>query len=144
MENEKYIKAKKKVKDIKDFYIHLSVFSVVMVIIIIINIASYATGRSDYANQVNNVLAFPAIFRGALDAAAKDINMEMKLAAAKAIASIVENEIKADYIIPKPFDIRVLPFVALATAKAAVESGVAPAETDLELIEYRAKNILRR
>ena len=103
-----------------------------------------ATGRSDYANQVNNVLAFPAIFRGALDSHAKDINMEMKLAAAKAIASIVENEIRSDYIIPKPFDRRVLPAVAVATAKAAIASGVAPAGTDLDWIEYKAKNILRK
>lgn len=66
-----------------------------------------ATGRSDYPNQVNNVLAFPAIFRSSLDAKAREINMEMKLAAAKAIASIVaESDMRSDYIIPKPFDLR--------------------------------------
>lgn len=103
-----------------------------------------ATGRSDFPNQVNNVLAFPGVFRGALDANATDINMEMKLAAAKAIAAIVENEIRADYIIPKPFDPKVLPAVATAVAKAAVDTGVAPKDTDLDWIEYKAKNILRK
>jgi len=103
-----------------------------------------ATGRSDYPNQVNNVLAFPGVFRGALDANATDINMEMKLAAAKALAAIVENDIRADYIIPKPFDARVLPAVATAVAKAAVDTGVAPKDTDLDWIEYKAKNILRK
>ncbi len=108
-----------------------------------IGIEIIATGRSDYPNQVNNVLAFPGVFRGALDANATDINMEMKLSAAKAIASIVEKEIKPDYIIPKPFDTKVLPAVATAVAKAAVESGAAPKDTDLDWIEYKAKNILR-
>ena len=103
-----------------------------------------ATGRSDFPNQVNNVLAFPGVFRGALDANATDINMEMKLAAAKAIAAIVENNIRADYIIPKPFDSKVLPAVATAVAKAAVDTGVAPKDTDLDWIEYKAKNILRK
>ncbi len=103
-----------------------------------------ATGRSDYANQVNNVLAFPGVFRGALDANAKDINMEMKIAAAKAIALIVEKDIRADYIIPKPFDSRVLPAVATSVAAAAVKTGVSPADTDLDWIEYKAKNILRK
>lgn len=102
-----------------------------------------ATGRSDYPNQVNNVLAFPGVFRGALDANAKDINMDMKLAAAKAIASIVEKELRTDYIIPKPFDARILPSVATSVAAAAVATGVAPADTDLDWIEYKAKNILR-
>ena len=103
-----------------------------------------ATGRSDYANQVNNVLAFPGVFRGALDANAKDINMDMKIAAAKAIALIVEKDIRADYIIPKPFDSRVLPAVATSVAAAAVKTGVSPADTDLDWIEYKAKNILRK
>lgn len=104
-----------------------------------------ATGRSDYPNQVNNVLAFPAIFRGSLDAKAREINMEMKFAAAKAIASIVaESDIRSDYIIPKPFDSRVLPTVALAVARAAVETGSAPSDTDLDLIENKARNILRK
>ena len=103
-----------------------------------------ATGRSDFPNQVNNVLAFPGVFRGALDANATDINMEMKLAAARALAAIVENDIRADYIIPKPFDARVLPAVATAVAKAAVDTGAAPKDTDLDWIEYKAKNILRK
>jgi malate dehydrogenase (oxaloacetate-decarboxylating) len=103
-----------------------------------------ATGRSDYPNQVNNVLAFPGVFRGALDAQATDINMEMKLAAARGIASIMENEVRTDYIIPKPFDKRVLPAVATSVAQAAVKTGVAPIDTDLDWIEYKAKNILRR
>jgi malate dehydrogenase (oxaloacetate-decarboxylating) len=103
-----------------------------------------ATGRSDFPNQVNNVLAFPGVFRGALDANATDINMEMKLAAARALAAIVENDIRADYIIPKPFDPRVLPAVATAVAKAAVDTGAAPKDTDLDWIEYKAKNILRK
>jgi malate dehydrogenase (oxaloacetate-decarboxylating) len=109
-----------------------------------IGIEIIATGRSDYPNQVNNVLAFPGVFRGALDANAKDINMDMKLAAAKALASIVEKELRLDYIIPKPFDVRVLPAVATSVAAAAVATGVAPADTDLDWIEYKAKNILRK
>lgn len=109
-----------------------------------IGIEIIATGRSDYPNQVNNVLAFPGVFRGALDANATDINMEMKLAAAKAIALIVEKEIKADFIIPKPFDAKVLPAVATSVAAAAVATGTAPADTDLDWIEYKAKNILRK
>ena len=103
-----------------------------------------ATGRSDYPNQVNNVLGFPGIFRGALDANASEINMEMKLASARALADIISDEIREDYIIPKPFDGRVLPAVAVSVAKAAVETGYAPKDTDLEWIENRAKNILKR
>ena len=83
-------------------------------------------GRSDYKNQINNVLAFPGIFRGALDCRASDINEEMKMAASYAIAGLVgEEELCADYIIPKAFDRRVGPAVAAAVAKAARESGVA-------------------
>ncbi len=103
-----------------------------------------ATGRSDYPNQVNNVLAFPGVFRGALDCCARDINIEMKLAAAKALASIVEKEVRTDYIIPKPFDDRVLPAVATAVATAAVKTEFASKDTDLDWIEYRAKTILRK
>jgi malate dehydrogenase (oxaloacetate-decarboxylating) len=103
-----------------------------------------ATGRSDYPNQVNNVLGFPGIFRGALDANAKEINMEMKLASARALADTISDEIREDYIIPKPFDGRVLPAVAVSVAKAAVETGCAPKDTDLEWIENRARNILKR
>ena len=84
------------------------------------------TGRSDYPNQINNVLAFPGIFRGALDVRATDINEEMKLAAARALAGIIpDNELSEEYIIPKPFDPRVVPAVARAVAEAAVASGVA-------------------
>lgn len=84
------------------------------------------TGRSDFPNQINNVLAFPGIFRGALDVRASDINEEMKIAAAKAIASLVsDEELAPDYIIPKAFDPRVGKTVAAAVAKAARDSGVA-------------------
>lgn len=88
--------------------------------------AVVSTGRSDYPNQVNNVLAFPGIFRGALDARASDINEEMKLAAAEAIASLVsDEELSAEYILPLAFDPRVRKTVAAAVYKAAKDSGVA-------------------
>ena len=84
------------------------------------------TGRSDFANQINNVLAFPAVFRGALDVRASDINDEMKIAAAYAIASLVSDyELRTDYIIPKAFDKRLKDTVANAVADAARRSGVA-------------------
>ena len=84
------------------------------------------TGRSDYTNQVNNVLVFPGIFRGALDVRASDINEEMKIAAAKAIASIIpDNELSEDYVIPLAFDERVTKLVAAVVAEAARQSGVA-------------------
>ncbi len=84
------------------------------------------TGRSDYANQINNVLAFPGIFRGALDVRARDINDEMKIAAAYAIAELVSpEELCEDYILPAPFDKRVGPAVAVNVAEAARRSGVA-------------------
>ncbi len=84
------------------------------------------TGRSDFPNQINNVLAFPGIFRGALDVRASDINEEMKIAAARAIASLVsDEELTADYILPKAFDLRVGPAVAKAVAQAARDTGVA-------------------
>lgn len=84
------------------------------------------TGRSDFANQINNVLAFPGIFRGALDVRASDINEEMKIAAAQALADLVSpEELCPEYIIPKAFDKRVGPAVAAAVAKAARDSGVA-------------------
>lgn len=87
--------------------------------------AVVGTGRSDFPNQINNVLAFPGIFRGALDVRAKDINEEMKIAAAKAIASLVsDEELSADYIIPKAFDERVGKAVAAAVAEAARKTGV--------------------
>ncbi|HDR6310668.1 TPA: NAD-dependent malic enzyme [Bacillus cereus] len=88
--------------------------------------AIVGTGRSDYANQVNNVLAFPGIFRGALDVRATDITEEMKLAAAYGIANIITDEERnANYVIPNPLDKRVVPSVAEAVAKAAIDSGVA-------------------
>ena len=88
--------------------------------------AVVSTGRSDYPNQVNNVLCFPGIFRGALDVRASDINDAMKLAAAKALADLVpETELCADYILPKAFDPRVRDAVAKAAAQAAIDSGVA-------------------
>ncbi|WP_182201072.1 NAD(P)-dependent malic enzyme [Paraliobacillus salinarum] len=84
------------------------------------------TGRSDYPNQVNNVLAFPGIFRGALDVQASDINEEMKVAAVKAIATLItEADLTPEYVIPNPFDERVSSRVAQAVAEAAIQSGVA-------------------
>jgi len=111
-----------------------------------------ATGRSDYPNQVNNVLGFPFIFRGALDVRARKINEEMKIAAAyslaalakepvpESVASAYENqtfEFGPDYIVPKPFDPRVLVWESVAVAKAAIESGVARINIDLD--KYRKK-----
>ena len=84
-----------------------------------------STGRSDYPNQINNVLAFPGIFRGAFDVRASDINVEMKVAAAEALAGLVGDELSEDYIIPAAFDPRVGPAVAKAVAEAARRSGVA-------------------
>ncbi|MBQ9551807.1 MAG: NAD-dependent malic enzyme, partial [Clostridia bacterium] len=88
--------------------------------------AVVCTGRSDFPNQVNNVLAFPGIFRGALDVRASDINEAMKVAAANALADLIsEDELSADYILPKAFDPRVKDAVAAAVAQAARDSGVA-------------------
>ena len=88
--------------------------------------AVIATGRSDFPNQINNVLAFPGIFRGAFDVRASDINEEMKMAAAGALAGLIsDEELSADYIIPKAFDRRVGPAVAKAVAEAARRTGVA-------------------
>ncbi|MCB0045711.1 MAG: NADP-dependent malic enzyme, partial [Caldilineaceae bacterium] len=107
----------------------------------------FGTGRSDYPNQVNNVLGFPFIFRGALDVRAKSINMDMKIACAKALADLAKEDVPdsvmraygvtslrygREYIIPKPVDPRVLLHVAPAVAKAAMESGVARIQIDLE------------
>ena len=97
------------------------------------DVAIMATGRSDYPNQINNVLAFPGVFRGALDVRASAINEEMKLAAAQAIAGVVgEDELHADYIIPSVFNREVVKVVAAAVARAAEHSGVArrPATAD--------------
>jgi len=111
-----------------------------------------ATGRSDYPNQVNNVLGFPFIFRGALDVRAKAINEEMKVAAAYSLANLAkegadENVAKAygeksfefgrEYLVPKPFDPRVLVWESVAVAKAAIESGVSRINIDLD--EYEEK-----
>jgi malate dehydrogenase (oxaloacetate-decarboxylating) len=93
------------------------------------DVAIMATGRSDYPNQINNVLAFPGVFRGALDVRARTINEEMKLAAAQAIARVIpEDELHADYIVPSVFNRRVAESVAEAVAQAAVASGVARRE----------------
>ncbi|MEW5896886.1 MAG: malic enzyme-like NAD(P)-binding protein [Nanoarchaeota archaeon] len=111
--------------------------------------AVVATGRSDYPNQVNNVLCFPFLFRGALDVRAKVINKEMKLAAIKTLASLAKKKVPksvvkaygrefsfgAEYILPKPFDPRLLPEVAAAVAKAAMDSGVAGKNINLK--EYK-------
>lgn len=103
------------------------------------------TGRSDYPNQINNVLAFPGIFRGALDVRATEINMEMKLAAAQALADLVsEEELTEEYVIPKPFDGRVGPHVAAAVAEAAVKSGVARIELSYEEAYKKAEEKLGR
>jgi len=105
-----------------------------------------ATGRSDYPNQINNVLGFPYLFRGALDAHARTVNTAMKVAASEALAALAREPVPADvqalypaerlefgngYVIPKPFDRRLFVEVSFAVARAAVESGAAPADTDL-------------
>lgn len=100
------------------------------------------TGRSDYPNQVNNVLAFPGIFRGALDVRATQINEHMKAAAVRAIASLItEEELHEDYVIPAPFDNRVAPKVAKYVAEAAMEAGVARIEVDPESIAAKAREL---
>jgi malate dehydrogenase (oxaloacetate-decarboxylating)(NADP+) len=119
--------------------------------------AIVATGRSDYPNQINNVLGFPFIFRGALDVRAMAINEEMKVAAARALAGLAKEDVPdsvlhaynldrlkfgPDYIIPKPFDPRVLTWEAPAVARAAIESGVARIEIDLD--EYHEELTLRQ
>src|SRR5262249_52380485 len=111
-----------------------------------------ATGRSDYPNQVNNVLGFPFIFRGALDVRAREINEPMKQAASRALAQLARQDVPEavsaaygdqafkfgkNYLIPKPFDQRVLWWVAPAVAQAAMETGVARQTLDLD--EYREK-----
>ena len=86
--------------------------------------AVVATGRSDLPNQINNVLAFPGVFRGAIDARATAITEEMKLAAAAAIADVVGDEVRADYVVPSPLDRRVAAAVAAAVATCAREQGI--------------------
>ena len=110
-----------------------------------------ATGRSDYPNQINNVLGFPFLFRGALDVRARTINIEMKMAAARALAAVARTAVPDDvravypreelafgmrYVIPKPFDRRLFVEVSFAVAEAAVRSGAAPAH---DLAAYRAE-----
>ena len=100
------------------------------------------TGRSDYPNQVNNVLAFPGIFRGALDVRATHINEKMKVAAVRAIAGLIkESELNENYVIPAPFDERVAPEVAAAVAKAAMETGVARIKVDPEEIKAKTRRL---
>lgn len=119
--------------------------------------AIMATGRSDYPNQVNNVLGFPFIFRGALDTRSSAINEEMKMAAVKALAALAKEEIpdsvsrayggqkfrfSREYLIPKPFDRRVLLWVAPAVAEAAMKSGVARLKLDLKLYREQLETLL--
>lgn len=103
------------------------------------------TGRSDYPNQVNNVLAFPGIFRGALDVRASEINDEMKIAAAHAIAELVdEKDLKCDYVIPEAFDLRIAPKVASYVAKAAIETGVVrKKDITPEMVEEHTRILLK-
>lgn len=104
--------------------------------------AVIGTGRSDFPNQVNNVLAFPGIFRGALDARATHINEKMKVAAVEAIAGLIsESELSSDYVIPGPFDPRVAPEVAAAVANAAMETGVARIKVDPQEVKDRTKRL---
>ncbi len=104
--------------------------------------AVVATGRSDFPNQVNNVLGFPGIFRGALDVRASVINQEMKIAAAEALASLVGDNLSAECIIPEAFDLRVAPAVAAAVAGAAVASGVAREPKSPEEVAASTKRML--
>ncbi|MCY8234264.1 NAD(P)-dependent malic enzyme [Priestia endophytica] len=100
------------------------------------------TGRSDFPNQVNNVLAFPGIFRGALDVRATHINEKMKMAAVEAIADLIsEEELNADYVIPAPFNPEVAPAVAAAVAKAAMETGVARIEVNPEEVAEKTRKL---
>lgn len=103
------------------------------------------TGRSDYPNQINNVLAFPGVLRGALDVRASDINEEMKVAAAYALAGIIsDEELSEEYIIPKAFDPRVAPVVAKAVAKAAIESGVARLKKDPDEVALNTEKLIKQ
>lgn len=100
------------------------------------------TGRSDFPNQVNNVLAFPGIFRGAIDVRATRINEKMKIAAAEAIASLISDEERnEDYVIPGPFDPRVASAVAASVAKAAMDSGVARIQVDPDEVAERTRQL---
>lgn len=103
------------------------------------------TGRSDAPNQVNNVTVFPGVFRGAMDVRARQINEEMKIAAAYAIAELVaEDELREDYVVPDAFDPRVAPAVAAAVARAAIKTGVARIEVDPEQVRLNTAARVRR
>lgn len=103
------------------------------------------TGRSDFPNQVNNVLAFPGVFRGALDARATDISEGMKIAAAEAIAALItEAELEPDYVIPKPFDRRVAPVVAKAVAAQAVKEGINRVPVDPDGVARRCVELVEQ
>lgn len=103
------------------------------------------TGRSDYPNQVNNVLAFPGIFRGALDVRATDINDEMKIAAATAIAELISpEELREDYVIPAPFDLRIAPKVAEYVSRAAIETKVNRLIISPEKIKENTEKLLTK
>jgi len=105
--------------------------------------AVVATGRSDYKNQINNAIAFPGIFRGALDVAARNINDDMKIAAAHALADLVPDyELSPDYILPKALDFRGAPEVAAAVARAAIETGEARRRVDPRLIQENTRDYL--
>jgi malate dehydrogenase (oxaloacetate-decarboxylating) len=102
-----------------------------------------ATGRSDYPNQVNNSLAFPGVFRGALDVKAREISEEMKIAAAEAIAALVtDQQLSPEFIIPDSLDLRVAWRVAAAVARAAQEQGLARKEIDPDEIEARTRDLV--
>jgi len=103
-----------------------------------------ATGRSDYPNQINNVLGFPGIFRGALDCMASDINEEMKLAAANALAESVGDRLSKEFIIPNPLDITVAPRVAEAVCRAAIATGVAQNNIKPESVRDRAECLIKK
>src|SRR5665811_92957 len=105
--------------------------------------AVVGTGRSDFENQVNNVLGFPGIFRGALDVRATDINEAMKLASAHALAESVGDRLACDFVIPEAFDERVAPSAAAAVAKAAIESGIARDEKDPEWVRQHTIDLVK-
>jgi len=104
--------------------------------------AVVGTGRSDFPNQVNNVLGFPGIFRGALDVRATHITENMKIAAAHALADLVGDDLSPEHVIPEAFDLRVAPAVAAAVAKAAIEDGKARDPKDPELVRRNAEEML--
>jgi malate dehydrogenase (oxaloacetate-decarboxylating) len=104
--------------------------------------AVVATGRSDFPNQVNNCLAFPGIFRGALDIRAKGINDAMNLAAAQAIAALVGDRLRPDYILPGAMDFRVPPAVAEAVARAGIESEAARVRLDPESVARHTREFI--